>query len=302
MRVFITGGTGFVGTRLIPHLLESGHRVHLLLREGEQGKPLPPGVTHTVGDPMEPGPWWDPLRDCDAAINLAGHPIFTRWTAHVKVLIRDSRTATTRNLVAAIPRDRPFTLLSASGIGIYGDCKDRELDEDEPLGRDFLAGVARDWEAEARRAEAVGARVALLRFGIIFDADGGALPELVHNVRTLRAGQLGSGRQWMAWIHREDVVRGCGFLLEQETLRGPINFSAPEPARQLDVARTLGHLLGRHKLVRVPLIALRLALGEGYEIAGFSQRGQPRRLLEAGFRFRHPDLESALREILPRMP
>ena len=119
------------------------------LREAERGVSLPDGVTHSVGEATLPGPWWTPLGECDAAINLAGHPIFTRWTAPVKSLIRESRLATTRNLVAALPRDRPFTLLSASGIGVYGDSGERELDEEAPLGRDFLAAVAREWEQEA---------------------------------------------------------------------------------------------------------------------------------------------------------
>ncbi|MDF1552054.1 MAG: TIGR01777 family oxidoreductase [Deferrisomatales bacterium] len=302
MKIFVTGGTGFVGSRLVPFLVQAGHRVHLLLRDQERRPPAAPVVTVSVGDPNLPGPWWEPLAGCDAAVNLAGHPIFCRWTAKVKALIRDSRIATTRNLVAALPGDRPFPLVSASGIGIYGDGGERELDEDSPRGGDFLARVAQDWEAEALRGANRGARVCCLRLGVVFGPDGGALPELVRNVRQRHTGRLGTGRQWMSWIHREDAVAGIRFLLENPALSGPFNFAAPEPRRQADVAHTLGQLLDCHHLVPAPLFAIRVMLGEAAELAQFSQRGVPRRLLEAGFRFQHPHLEPALQELLAAMP
>ncbi len=301
MKIFVTGGTGFVGARLVPCLVQAGHRVHLLVREAERLPPPMPGITVSVGDPNGSGPWWEPLSGCDAAVNLAGHPIFCRWTAKTKALIRDSRIATTRHLVAALPGDRPCALLSASGIGIYGDSGERELDEDSPLGGDFLARVAQDWEAEAQRGADKGARVCCLRLGVVFGPDGGALPELVHNVRQFHAGRLGSGHQWMSWIHREDVVAGIQFLLERPELSGPFNFAAPEPRRQADVAHTLGRLLDCHHLVPAPLFAVRLKLGEAAELAQFSQRGVPRRLLDADFRFQHPHLEPALQALLGEM-
>ena len=298
MKIFLTGGTGFIGSRLTEFLVGSGHQVHLLVREKERQPPTETAITVSVGDPTRPGPWWQPLQQCDAAVNLAGHPIFNRWTPAVKELIRDSRVATTRNLVAALPENPPFTLVSASGVGIYGNCAERQLDETAPPGADFLARLAREWEAEAHRAEAKGARVALMRLGAVLGPDGGAMPELVRNVQQLRTGRLGSGKQWLSWIHLEDAVAGCRFLLENAGLRGAFNFTAPEPRRQADFARTLGNLLGRHKLMPAPMFALRLALGEAAELALFSQRGIPRRLTEAGFRFQHPLLESALKDVL----
>lgn len=298
MQIFVTGGTGFVGSRLVPFWVQAGHRVHLLVRGEERQPPATPGVTVGVGDPLRPGPWWEPARACDAAVNLAGHPIFCRWNAKTKALIRDTRVATTENLVAALPTDRPCTLLSASGIGIYGDSGEQELDETSPLGSDFLARVAQEWEAAARAAEGRGARVCLLRLGVVFGPDGGALPELVHNVRQFHAGRLGSGKQWMSWVHREDLVAAAGFLLDRPDLAGPFNVTAPEPRRQSEVAHTLGRLLGRHHLVPAPLFAVRLKLGEAADLAQFSQRGVPRRLLEAGFRFQHPTLEPALQSLL----
>ncbi len=301
MRVFVTGGTGFIGGRLVPFLRDSGHRVHLLLRPGEREQRSPAleaADSVSVGEPGQAGAWWEPLRDCQAAVNLAGYPVFSRWTPRVKALLRESRIATTRNLVQALPRGTGFTLVSASGIGIFGDAGERVLDEDAPLGGDFLARLAADWEAEAFAARARGCRVATARFGIVFGRDGGALPEFVKNARRFLNGPLGSGRQWLAWIHREDVVRGILLLLEDRTLEGPFNFVAPQPARQVEVARALGRVLHRPALLPTPAWALHLVLGEFGRVSLFSQNARPRRLLEAGFRFDHPELGAALQEIL----
>ncbi|MDF1556466.1 MAG: NAD-dependent epimerase/dehydratase family protein, partial [Deferrisomatales bacterium] len=215
MRIFVTGGTGFIGARLIPELLQAGDEVALLVRPEEQGREVPGGdrVRVVVGESTQEGSWWDSVRDCDAAVNLAGYPVFSRWTRQVKVLLRESRLATTRNLVAAIPRGKPFTLVSASGIGIFGDGGERVLEEGSPPGKDFLARLAVDWEAAAFAARDRGVRVATTRFGLVLGHDGGALPEFVKNARRFLNGPLGSGRQWMPWIHWEDVVRGILFLL-----------------------------------------------------------------------------------------
>jgi uncharacterized protein (TIGR01777 family) len=247
---------------------------------------------------MEGGPWWDALADSDAAINLAGTPIFGRWDKETKRLIRDSRIRTTRNLVAAIPEGRPFTLLSTSAVGIYGDAGERELDESAPLGTDFLARVACDWEAEALRARDKGARVALMRFGIVLARGGGALEQLEGLARKFLAGPVGSGRQWFSWIHREDLVRAIEFLLMHAELDGPVNLCSPNPVRQIDVVRALGKLLGRPAVTPAPAFAVRLVLGEFADVVLFSQRMAPKRLQEAGFRFRFPDLEPALAALL----
>lgn len=301
MKVFVTGGTGFIGSRLLRVLAEGGHRTRLLLRPEERNTPLPAGVEAVVGDPMAGGPWWDAVAECDAAVNLAGYPVFSRWDARVKALIRESRIATTRNLVHALPKGRPFTLLNASGAGIYGDCGEREVDESAPGGVDFLSRVAQEWEAEALTGRERGARVVLARFGIVFGPGGGALPELVKKTRRFLGGPLGSGRQWMPWVHLEDVVRALLFLLERPDLKGPFNFTSPRPARQIDVALTLGRLLHRPALAWAPSPILRLVIGECALVTLFSQKALPKRLLEAGFAFRFPELETALRDILPGM-
>lgn len=300
MRVFVTGGTGFVGHRLIPHLRECGHAVHLLVRPVERERGLPEGVEVIEGDPTRPGAWQKVVASCEAGVNLAGAPIFGKWDARAKALIRESRVLTTRNLVEAIPRGSEFRLLSASAVGIYGDAGDRELDEDAPLGADFLARVAREWEEEASRAEERGASVARTRFGIVLDRGGGAFVELEKMTRRFMGGPVGSGRQWFSWIHREDLVRALAFLLERPELRGAYNLCAPNPARQIDVARTLGRLMGRPSVTPAPAFAIRLVLGEFADVVLFSQRMTPRRLQEAGFSFRYPDLEGALRDIFER--
>jgi uncharacterized protein (TIGR01777 family) len=302
MRIFVTGGTGFVGAALLPALRARGHGVVLLRRRGEGGPPLPEGVEVVEGDPMRRGPWWDPLEGCDGAVNLAGAPVFQRWDARAKVLIRESRLATTRNLVACLPKGRPFALVSASGIGIYGDAGETELDETSPPGDDFLARVAREWEEEALRGERRGARVALARLGIVLGRGGGALEPMVRATRRFAGGPLGTGRQWTAWVHREDAVGALLFLLEQASARGPYNVCAPEPARQADVARALGRVLRRPSFVPAPAFALRALLGECAGVILASQRARPARLLEAGFLFRHPNLEESLRDLLAPGP
>jgi uncharacterized protein (TIGR01777 family) len=183
---------------------------------------------------------------------------------------------------------------------VYGDAGETELDESSPQGKDFLASLAAEWEEEALRGRNRGARVTLARFGIIFGRGGGALPQMIKATRWFAGGPLGSGQQWTAWVHREDVVRGISFLLETGTAEGAYNFCAPEPARQVQVARALGRVLRRPALARVPAVALRLVLGEFADVALGSQRARPKRLLEAGFTFQFPDLEAALRQIVGR--
>ena len=304
MKVFVTGATGFIGARLIPWLVERGHEVVLLVRPSERDKEVPGAgrVEVVVGEPTQSGAWWEAVKGCDASVNLAGYPVFSRWTPKVKALLRESRLATTRHLVNAIPKGAPFTLVSASGIGVFGDAGERVLEESSPPGRDFLARLAADWEETAFGARERGVRVATARFGIVLGHDGGALPEFVRNARLFLNGPLGSGRQWMPWVHREDVVRGILFLLEGAGLEGPFNFVSPNPVRQIEFARALGKILRRPALVPAPALALRLVLGEFGQVSLFSQNARPRKLLDAGFAFDFPLIEAALQDILPRLP
>jgi uncharacterized protein (TIGR01777 family) len=255
-----------------------------------------PGAEYLQADPALPEAW-EGVADCDAAINLAGEPIQGRWTPSKKVSIRESRVATTRNLVAAIPSDRPFTLVSTSAVGIYGDAGERECTEASGPGRDFLASVARDWEEEARKAEAKGARVLITRFAVVLGPHGGALRPLAQLTRSCLGGPLAGGRQWFSWIHLDDLIAAQHFLLRQEALRGTFNFGAPTPVRQRDFARALGRALRRPARTPTPRFALRLALGEAADLVLFSQKMIPARLAEQGFRWKFEQLDAALRSI-----
>jgi uncharacterized protein len=303
MRVFITGGTGFVGRRLAARLAADGHAAVVLTRSSLHGAGAPPppaGVSFLEGDPTRPGPWQETLRGCDAAVNLAGTSIFSPWTRRNKQSILDSRIATTRNLAAAIAPEgpKPAVLVSASAIGYYGFRGDEELGEGDQPGGDFLAGVTAAWEAEAARAEAKGVRVVRGRFGLVLGGGGGMLGQMIPLFKWGLGGPLGSGRQWMSWIHGEDLAAALAFVLARTDLSGAVNLTAPNPVRNREFARALGRALGRPSRLRAPAFALRIALGEFALALINGQRVLPRRLLAAGFAFRYPELDAALVEIL----
>ena len=294
MKIMVTGGTGFVGASLIPALMEAGHGVILLVRPGEKRQHTYPGVEVVEADTMEAGAWQKRVEECGGAINLAGAPINTRWSKKNKELIRASRVLTTRNLVATIPENKDFRLLSTSAVGYYGDGGEALLDEGAPPGRDFLASVAKEWESEALVASGRGAKVAVTRFGIVLDRGGGALDKLEELSRRFLGGPLGSGRQWFSWIHRADLVRALVFLLERPEIEGPVNLSSPEPVRQLELMKRLGRALKRPAFTPAPRLAVRLLLGEFADVLLFSQRMDPVRMKEAGFKYQYPTIESAL--------
>lgn len=301
MKVFVTGGTGFVGRYLVPRLVEHGHEAYVLARAGAIGKVSRlRGTTLIEGDAMRDGPWWEPVADCDAAINLIGESLHGRWNEVKKSRIRETRLVPLAHLIRAIPDNRPFTLLSASAVGYYGDAGERVLPEDAPPGTDFLARLARDWETRALAAEAPGTRVSLMRFGMVLGANGGALDEMTKAVRRRIGAVIGHGNQWVSWIHQEDLARAVIFLLDDSRLDGPFNVASPDPRRQEDLARGLARLLGHPMGLPTPARAVRLALGGFADALLASQRMMPRRLLDAGFEFRNPDINAALSEILGR--
>ena len=222
MRIFMTGGTGFVGSMLTKRLTERGHAVTLLTRKIRTDHPVPEGVAMTEGNPTEPGGWQKEVADHDVIINLAGASIFRRWTDAEKRRIHDSRIETTRNLVNALgPRNgMKTTLLSTSAVGYYGFHGDETLNEESLPGKDFLASVSREWEGTALKAEALGVRVVLCRFGIVLGAGGGALGEMIPIFNKGLGSPLGNGKQWFSWIHQMDLVRIFLFLMEREDLSG----------------------------------------------------------------------------------
>jgi uncharacterized protein (TIGR01777 family) len=300
MKVFMTGGYGFVGSALTRFFIDAGHEVTLLVRSAEKVKQAPAGVSWVVGDPMRPGKWQESVAGHDVLVNLAGATIFRRWTESYKQVVRDSRILTTLNLVEAIPPEAGsgVTLLSTSAVGYYGSTGDEELSEDSPSGSDFLATLGRDWEAEAFKAEEKGVRVAITRFGVVLGKGGGALEQMILPFRFFVGGPLGSGDQWFSWIHVEDLCRAALFVVENPEIRGSVNFASPGPIRNRDLARTIGKVLGRPSWMPAPAVMIRLMLGEFGSVILEGQRVVPSVLLSRGFHFNYPDMESALRNIL----
>jgi len=283
MRLAVTGASGFIGTRLCDAARARGHAVITIGRTSGERR----------WDPMA-GP--APLQGADAVIHLAGEPVASgRWTRAKKERIRDSRVTGTRNLVAGLKDGPVRTLVCASATGYYGSRGDEELTEDTAPGNDFLAEVCRDWEAEAAKA---GARSVSVRIGIVLGRDGGALKRMLLPFRLGLGGRLGSGRQWMSWIHVDDLVALLLHGLERDGLAGPLLGTSPSPATNRDFTKTLGRVLGRWTILPLPAWQLHLLMGPVAEVLLGSQRCRPARTLESGFIFRHPDLEPALRSLL----
>lgn len=293
MKVVVAGGTGFLGRHLVAALQASGDSVCVLTRSaGAQ----PPGAA--VWDGRTAGAWHAVLDGADAVVNLAGESIAARrWSPAQKARIRQSRLDATAALLAGMKAAArpPHALISASAVGYYGPCGDEAVTEESGPGSDFLAGVCVAWEAEARRAEALGVRVAIPRIGVVLARDGGALPRMLAPFRLGMGGPLGPGRQWMPWVHRDDVIALFHWLLAHEDASGPFNACAPAPVRNRDFAHALGQALGRGGRLAAPAPLLRLALGE---MAGplllAGQRALPARAQAGGFRFTHPELGEAL--------
>ncbi|MGA2958588.1 MAG: TIGR01777 family oxidoreductase [Thermodesulfobacteriota bacterium] len=295
MKIFLTGGTGFVGKSLAPALIRGGHEVTVLTRSGKGG---PPGVSLVEGDPTQKGGWQAAIKEHDAVINLAGASIFTRWTDESKKIIRESRLLTTRNLVGALEGARVRHFFSTSAVGYYGFHKDEALTEESLPGDDFLARLGRDWEKEAREAEKKGCRVVFTRFGIVLGEKGGALGQMIPLFRKYLGGPLGSGNQWFSWIHIEDLTGAFLFLLGHPEFSGPVNLTAPNPVRNRELAKTIGKAMGRPSFLPVPGFMLKLALGEFGSILLEGQRVIPQKLLKSGFQFRYPEIEQAIEQII----
>jgi len=299
MKTFITGGTGFVGSYLSKELVKQGHEVTILTRRAGLAASAPQGISFLTGDPTQAGPWMEAVPEHDWIINLAGASIFSRWTKGHKKEIIDSRILTTRNLVTALARgDRRQFFCSTSAVGYYGPRGDEILTEESQQDSYFLAHLAEDWEAEALKAQELGIRVALTRFGIILGRGGGALGQMVPMFRRFMGGVLGKGNQWFSWLHQEDQVHAYTFLLEHPEIQGPVNFTAPLPVRNRELTRTLGRVLHRPTFLPVPAFMMRLILGEFAEALLTGQRVLPKKLLDAGFRFKFPTLEEALKDLL----
>lgn len=295
MEILITGGTGFIGRAMCTRLAAAGHTLTVLSRRPAQVPELCGAGVRGVASLHELGADYAP----DAAINLAGAPIADRrWTAARKQELLSSRIDTTRDLARflATRERRPAVLVSASAVGYYGATGNRELDEGSPPVKEFQHDLCRRWEEAALAAAGAVERVCIMRLGIVLGEGGGALQKMITPFRLGLGGPIGTGRQWMSWVHREDVLCIIDFLLEKTNLAGAFNATAPTPVMNRQFARELGRAVHRPAVIPVPAAVLRVGLGELAHLLLTGQHVRPRRLLEAGYRFTFPQLPEALAE------
>jgi uncharacterized protein (TIGR01777 family) len=305
MRVAVTGATGMIGAALVRALAARADEVTALSRNAERASATLGVPAETWADPKAERPPLEGLRGRDAVVHLLGEAIAQRWSDDAKREIRDSRVLSTRNLVGALgeldARERPRVLVSGSGAGWYGHRGDERLDEFTPEpGDDFLAQLSADWEAEARRAEELGVRVVLNRTGVVLSESGGALEKMLPFFKAGIGGPVAGGRQYVPWVHVDDVVGAIIFALENEEASGPVNVTAPEPVTNRELSKALGRVLHRPAFAPVPALAVKALYGEMAEIVTTGQRAVPARLTELGYAFRQPELEAALRDATGR--
>jgi uncharacterized protein (TIGR01777 family) len=316
MRVTVTGATGLIGPRLVTALRARGDQVTVLSRDPARARERleratwPSTVDEDHASTLR-ALRWDPsselapgeaLGERDAVVHLAGESIARRWSPSAKRAIRDSRVLGTRHLaegIAALSQsERPRVLVAGSAIGYYGAHGDEPIDEDVPPGADFLAQTCKAWEAEAIDAERLGVRVARVRTGVVLDRDGGALAKMLPPFKLGVGGPVAGGRQYVSWIHPDDLVGIVLAAIDDERWRGPINATAPHPQSNRDFSKALGRVLGRPSLLPVPAMAMKLLYGEMGQIVTTGARVLPARALVLGYEFRHPELDSALRAAL----
>jgi uncharacterized protein (TIGR01777 family) len=305
MRVAVTGATGMIGSTLVRALVARGDDVTALSRNAARAREALGVAAETWAGPKTERPPLDALRGRDAVVNLLGEEIAQRWSDDAKREIRDSRVLSTRNLVAALgelpAEERPRVLVSGSGAGWYGHRGDERLDESTAApGDDFLAQVSAEWEAEARRAGELGVRVVVNRTGVVLSESGGALEKMLPFFKAGIGGPVAGGRQYVPWVHVDDVVGATIFALENEEASGPLNLTAPEPVTNRELSKTLGRVLRRPAFAPVPALAVKALYGEMAEIVTTGQRAVPARLTELGYTFRQPQLEAALRDATGR--
>lgn len=297
MKIFMTGATGLVGRALSSRLEARGDTVLKLSRHSRTG--------FITADPTRPGDWQNSIRECDVVVNLAGANLFDRrWDEPFKKEIRESRIQTTRLIAEQLAIDsrrsasRQKSLISTSAVGYYGPQGDEELTESSPPGRDFMARVCVDWEAAAEPAVRSGVRVVHPRLGIVLDRHEGALPQLIRPFKFFVGGRVGSGRQWVSWIHIADLVEILIRMIDDSNLSGPINAVSPHPVTNHEMSAAVAKVLGRPNWLPAPAYAIRLALGEVAEVVTAGQRVIPSKLRTIGFPFRFPTVQEALADLL----
>jgi len=290
MKVTVTGATGNVGRALVEKLEAAGHEVTSLSRSAG------PGVVQWANPKEEPPPA-EAIEGQDAIVHLLGEPIDQRWTDEVKRELRDSRVLSTRQVVDGIraAERKPKVLVSQSASGYYGNRGDEELTETSAAGDDFLAGIVVEWEAEANKAQELGVRVVTTRTGVVLSPEGGALEKMLPFFKLGIGGPVAGGHQYVPWVHLDDVTGAVLTALENDAAEGPVNISAPSPATNKELSKTLGSVLKRPAFAPVPAFAVKALYGEMAHIVITGQRMLPARLEELGYAFAQPDLESALR-------
>ena len=307
MKIVIAGGSGFLGSPLAEMYAEDGHDVRMLTRSLESGETRHdpgtgvPGITR-VGWKADgkSGPWAAALEGADGVVNLAGESLASkRWSEASKKRFRDSRILSTRSLAEAIraAATPPAVLISGSAVGFYGPSDERPLTENDPPGTDFLSQLCADWEQEARQAERPGTRLALLRTGIVLERSGGALPEMMRPFRFFVGGPIGSGRQYVSWIHRLDWIEIVRWIVQTPAVSGPVNATAPHPVTNRHLSRALGHAMHRPSLLPAPGFAVKIVIGEFADSVLTGQRVLPARAQKDGYHFRYPEIEQAFRGI-----
>ncbi|MFT3765538.1 MAG: TIGR01777 family oxidoreductase [Minicystis sp.] len=304
-KVVITGGSGFVGRRLVEELIGRGDQVTVLTRDPSRAqRQLAAGARSAAWTPEREGAWTDELEGADAVVHLAGETVAQRWTPDARRRIVASRVDSTRVLVEAIGRraQKPSVLVSASAVGFYGARPPaEELDETSAPGEGFLADVVQRWEAAAQEATKHGVRSVQLRIGVVLGEGGGAVEKMIPPFRFFIGGPIGDGKQVMPWIHRDDVVGLTLFAIDDARVEGPINAVAPHPATGAEVAKAIGRVLHRPSWLPAPSFAVKLVMGgEAASVVLTGQRVLPKRALALGYQFRQAELEPALASILDK--
>jgi uncharacterized protein len=304
--IILTGGTGLIGSQIFKRLTLRGDRVILFVRNPDKAKSDVPGAAEYVkwDALVETSDWQKVIPQADAVVHLAGVTVGMRWDEDYKKKIYDSRITSTRALVDAMKNSskKPDTFISSSAVGYYGnqahDANVQELNEDSDAGTDFLAKVCVDWEAEALKATALGIRVSVIRTGVVLSKAGGALAKMMTPFKLFVGGPIGSGEQWVSWIHLDDEVRTFLFALDNSVVEGAVNATAPKPETMNRLAESLGAALNRPSIMAVPKIALQALFGEAADVIAEGQRVIPKKLLALGFKFEHPDLQEAVKSIV----
>ncbi|MGJ3250233.1 MAG: thylakoid membrane protein ThyD [Elainellaceae cyanobacterium] len=304
MKVAVTGATGFVGSRLVERLQNEGHQILVLTRNASHArrvfpKSAFPNVEIQEYTPTQSGDWQDAIARYDGVVNLAGEPIAERWTSERRTAILNSRQMGTQKIVEAIAKadPKPSVLVNSSAVGYYGTSETATFTEASPPGQDFLATVCQKWEAAAQQVKDTGARLVILRTGIVLGM-GGVIAKMVLPFQFFAGGPLGSGQQWFSWIHRDDLVNLILQALTQPEMEGVFNATAPNPVRMKQFCQTFGDVMKRPSWLPVPDFALELLLGDAAQVVLEGQQVVPKRTLESGFKYQYPTIDRALKDVL----